>query len=317
MNFHIFLKNIYSTAILEESKNILFRSEGEYPLLFFSLIYQKIKQSSKHVQIISDTQDFASLVSQLGTTFLGQSTIFIVPDLNNFDTALRSKIISFLVTYTGPHTIIWYMKKEQEIQIPTLQSMSIDIPAYMDKREIVHIAESLFVRNLHNHVTAFLKYQKKVTLEQAVLLLHYFAIVGNGMDDFMHKWFDTLILPEQSLFSLSQYFFARDGIRFFPLWKQLSSRYGTQFWISFWSEQLWRAGAFVALSNKKKFADAKRISYKLPFSFMQKDWQKTTYHELEKAHDMLYAYDGRIKNGGDERVIELFYADYLAGTFKN
>jgi hypothetical protein len=123
-------------------------------------------------------------------------------------------------------------------------------------------------------------------------------------------------VPELSLFTLSQYFFARDGMRFFKQWSILKDQYAAPFWISFWSEQLWRASSFIELSEQHNFAEAKRISFKLPFSFIQRDWKNVTVQELKRAHDVLYHCDCAIKNGGDPNVLELFYTDYLQRQYR-
>lgn len=92
--------------------------------------------------------------------------------------------------------------------------------------------------------------------------------------------------------------------------------YPAQFWIAFWSEQLVKAYGFVLYSQQKNYSAAKKISYRLPFSFTKTDWKKIDQHELVRAHHFLYFYDFHIKNGGTDRMFDLFYSNFFTGFYK-
>ena len=55
----------------------------------------------------------------------------------------------------------------------------------------------------------------------------------------------------------------------------------------------------------------KKISFRLPFSFLSTGIKEYTFEELMRAHDAIYEYDFHLKNGGDEQMIELFYAKFF------
>ena len=98
--------------------------------------------------------------------------------------------------------------------------------------------------------------------------------------------------------------------QFFESWNSMSRDYSDLFWTTFWSEQLFKASAYISLNNGKNFLQAKRIAYRLPFSFIQKDWKMLKVHELAQAHNQLYAIDMNIKNGLNAHL-EHFYLNFM------
>jgi DNA polymerase III delta subunit len=136
-------------------------------------------------------------------------------------------------------------------------------------------------------------------------------VLGKGSAQFSRDWLPDMIVPELSLFSLSQALFDRKPSSFFKLWKQFSQKYSVPFWITFWSEQLWRAYCYVRLQKNGKEAEAKKIGYRLPFSFLNRSWRNYTLEELKTYHHLLYEIDYQVKNGGSAYALDLFYATML------
>ena len=132
----------------------------------------------------------------------------------------------------------------------------------------------------------------------------------------MQTWFEKIVVPEESLFSLAQFFFARKKDAFFKVWLNLKDEYNGAFWTTFWSEQLWKAYHVVSLRKEGNFAAAKQMESRLPFSFLQKDWKTFDAKELSHAHDFLYSIDHRLKNGLSDNGLEIFYHGFMRGAFK-
>jgi hypothetical protein len=110
---------------------------------------------------------------------------------------------------------------------------------------------------------------------------------------------------------LSQALFDRKSRQFFLQWQRVSLIYPPQFWISFWSEQLWRACSYIQLQKDGKRDEAKKIGYRLPFSFLNNAWRTYSIGELQQAHSLLYDIDYHLKQGGNEYSLELLYARLL------
>lgn len=151
----------------------------------------------------------------------------------------------------------------------------------------------------------------KIPLDTAVLLAHYGGVVGKNGKLFVAQWLPELVEAEGSLFSLSQTLFAKQSRSFFRQWKEMRAMYGMPFWISFWAEQFWQAYAYVRLHKAGKEAEAKRVGYRLPFSFKNRDWRLYSLFDLQQNYHQLYDIDFHLKNGGSEGVLELFFMRVL------
>jgi hypothetical protein len=68
--------------------------------------------------------------------------------------------------------------------------------------------------------------------------------------------------------------------------------------------------------KQKKYTEAKKAQYKLPFSFINRDWSKYTLVELRNAHHFLSTLDFQLKNGFSEIGLEHFYTQFFDGKFK-
>jgi len=315
MDFTTALKNIASTSWIAQHRVIMFTGTQEHPVLFFSLLVQHLKkQNGQLVQTIQEGESYSSLIHRFETSFLGMSSIYWLGDLQRYDQAMREKLATYLESYQGPNVLMIYMGaytgKSSKKHIA-----QIELPTLLVKKNIQELC-TLFGNGRVRTAPDFGVYEKQLTLDRVCLLIQYLSVVGSGVHDFNEQWLGHVIVPEQSLFTLSQYFFARDGMRFFKQWAIVKDHYAAPFWISFWSEQVWRASLFIELSEQRNFAEAKRISYKLPFSFIQRDWKQVSAHELKRAHDVLYRCDYAIKNGGDANMLELFYTDYVQRAYR-
>jgi hypothetical protein len=150
-----------------------------------------------------------------------------------------------------------------------------------------------------------------MSVDAACLLIRYGMLLGSSVDQFLSQWLPQLISPEQSLFIVSQLLFAKDAKAFFHYWTSIKSEYPDIFWTVYFSEQMWRAAQFVEAATKK--SDVKALSFRLPFSFIKKDWQKTSVLELSKAHQALYEVDHALKNGHGTYSLDLFCLQFLNG----
>ena len=155
----------------------------------------------------------------------------------------------------------------------------------------------------------------KMTLDQACMLMQYISVMGDVSYESVRGLLQRVVVPDHSLFVLSQHFFAKDQEAFFKLWKQVEPEFPIEFWIPYWSEQLWQASLFVMQVQELGPIGAKKGVTRLPFSFLQRDWKKYGVRELCAAHTFLYGVDFGLKNGYAEHGLELFLAQFLQGGF--
>ncbi len=319
MNLITFLQTFSSNKTLP-SKHVFLFHGTMYQSLFFSYLLEQIKAKHYTETIDIAEQDFASVQSRLQTSFLGQSVVYWLKNSADLDEKTANKINTYVQSYTGPHTIVCFLSLKNK-------PMSTDMMATCDIDEL-KIDQNNFLSLLHfvqpsidsKKVQPILKYfstrRLTLSLDDVCLLAHYVSVSTVIGADFL-EWLDTILFPDKALFTLSQFFFAKNVQLFYAQWQQQEAHYAEPFWISFWSEQLWRAAVMIELYEKKEFSQAKTAAFRLPFSLVQSDWKKYSVRELRNAHDFMYDIDYQLKNGADQvAAFDLFYSKFFSGQFK-
>ena len=62
---------------------------------------------------------------------------------------------------------------------------------------------------------------------------------------------------------------------------------------------------------------ARTVSFRLPFSFLKKDWRMITGTQLQRAHEEIYNLDHAFKNSGSFDMLDLFYLTFFLGNIDN
>ena len=141
-------------------------------------------------------------------------------------------------------------------------------------------------------------------------------VLGKSADDFFDQWMTHLSEQMSSLFVLSQYFFSKKNRSFFRQWARFAEFYLPPFWATFWADQVWRAYVYCELMKQKKYTEAKKAQYKLPFSFINRDWSSYSLTELRNTHHFLSTMDFQLKNGSSEIGLEHFYTQFFDNKFR-
>jgi len=314
MHLGQFLSAHTLTANFSKHPVIFFRGGSGYPLLFFSLLVRYLRNQGLLVETISLAEgNKATIFAKFETTFLGTTSIFWLGDGTELDQRTAAQWHAYCTRYQGPNTLMWFVSREQEL--PESETFLVveldDAISVRDFNQLAVLFGTEQTKISPNFVAQAFKLYEKISLDQACLLLHYGAVLGGKADQFFAQWARLLFVPEKSLFTLSQYFFARDAAAFFKQWALVGDDYPEVFWTTFWSEQVWRAFYYAHYARKKDFVSAKKIGMRLPFSFMQRDWKNIELAALRKAHDELYVLDYRIKNGGTGVGLELFFQNFM------
>lgn len=308
MNLTTFLSNLTQVETIPQQKVWLFVGQA-YPLFFFSAFLRRCKHIGDihRIDVASYSKD--SLATLLNISFLGMFHTYWFGDCTTLEKNLREFIYSYLEHYVGPHRVMIFAS------VPFKHSehcLVIDVDQKIDK-EIYQFLGSFigeestqdadFVDELFNHV-------RELTLDQVYLLSEYQRVVGRRSALFFAQWLDKIVVPERSLFNLSQQFFTKNMVLFLQQWQIAKNNYSDEFWSVFWAEQLWQALWFVLLMRNGQHIEARTYARRLPFSFTQRDWQRYSFQELAKAHTQLYTIDYAIKNGGSVDALELFFFQF-------
>jgi hypothetical protein len=307
----------------------LVRLQGlEQPSTFLAHFFERIQELNPDVTFLDTAvSSLNECKAQLEISFLGMKRIYVLKNTVSLDAASKREWQSYLAAYKGPHTLFFFEslgkptrgKKTAPISSPESSPeghMTVELPEMVETalyKELFSFffplvpydpgfARSLFSRNA------------SVSLDDACRLMGYHLVVGRNTVPFFDKWYPKLVLPEASLFTLSQCLLGKSTQQFFRQWKACKDDYPPEFWIAYWSDQLWQAALFVRKARMYGLAEAKNGYYKLPFKFMSSDWQRYTPQLLISAHNKLYELDYALKNGADEYGLELWYHRFLTAV---
>jgi hypothetical protein len=322
MNLTTFLATIHDPS--SARKPILCFTGREYPPLFFSWLFGHMQPVMQQPWESFDaaTVSMSHLFSKLQMSMLGSTSWYWLGDIGEFSAKDGKQLALSLASYQGPHTVYFFTEK-----VPTgfNEEVTVVLPDAVDKKLFLALlaleqpdqkASDLAAKNAPI-IKALFDHETTLSLDRACSIVRYIRVLGSNQPEFIRTVLAQLVPSQTSLFTLSQYFFAKQPTPFFSEWIACASDYGEPFWVTFWSEQIWRTHSYIRLMQQQKISDAKTIAYRLPFSVLQRDWKKLSLGELQRAHAFLYTLDHAIKNGSAAYGIDLFYAKFLAGEFQS
>lgn len=282
-----------------------------YPTLFLEHIKKVVYAAGYQLTSLSSSDSIAGIEEQLHTGWIGLKKHIYLFNMVQADQATLRVVEKVLASYEGPHNVLMLSARESAVgksKVVTLPDL-ITYPDYCVLFKSLHPSQGTGSSALIKKV--FKKYGH-LSLEQAFHLMRYHPILGSkyNEEEQTSAFLDEIIAPSHSLFRLSGHLFAGDKKEFLEMWAHMHEEYGAQFWISFWSDQLFRAYWFADAMHARNKDAAQRISPRLPFSFTQRDWKKMDTKKISKAHAFLYRLDNRIKNGSPP-LFETFFMHIL------
>ncbi|MBM3886292.1 hypothetical protein FJ364_00020 [Candidatus Dependentiae bacterium] len=289
---------------------------NSYPYQFMRKMLHKIETekiiSMPHSRIQLSTQDPKILLPLLQQTILGQAAFFWLGDVEeNFTIKQKELLLTGLQGYAGENRIALFVQEvPTKITLPIIQ-LPVDItaeegialaeifaPKILINQSKLAIIESLFTQNQQFPLNLFL------TILDSLELIH-----TKHVSDFA-KYLTPLLPLSTELSNLSQSFFKRDR-NFFNLWSSLSKEYPSVFWLAFWYDQWWRAFFVITFAQKKNIVLAKKMGFKLPYSFITRDWQSYQPEYFKNLLAKLYAIDYNIKQGYSFCFFDFLFAQHF------
>lgn len=297
---------------------IIFRMDlrtGTYPSFLFTFINRFITRCGyQRVSSCSETFDSSQFKQQIQAFSFGENYWYWLADAGELDKKSFDALCHIISHYTGPHSISFFIKKTDDVVLPK-NGIIIELANLVAKDEALRIMHHLFPDQA-GKIDALLSmlYKKSATysLNMICLAMQYLIIAGKGRDQFMREWFDRIVVPDASLFDLSSHFFGQRGKSFFEVWNRIADAYSDQFWTAFWSEQIWRATWYIYYMRNRDYSEARRVAFRLPFSFTKTDWNRYQIKTLKKAHEAIYRIELDLKQGADSGRLELFYSQFLS-----
>lgn len=275
-----------------------------YNPVIASYCVQALKKSHDLTNFSLDDHEFSEFERAAYTKFLGQVSVIWLGNCSEYGAATQKKLISFLKTYSGPHTIVAFWNEKE------YGHDGVGAVVY-EKDFDFETIQLFFQYALGKKITTTSSTIQGYTPEQTIIFYLYTFFINDPNILIKNGWADKLFIRESSLFELSKLFFAKKKDPFFIMWNRVRDLYAPVFWTVFWSEQLWNAFLVVYLRQKKEFNTAKQVQGRLPFSFLQYDWQNYTSQELQQAHALVCNLDRNLKLSANPDSIDLLFYTFF------
>lgn len=305
MKLHSWLSLSHDTL---KNYTTIYLISNTYSAVTISLLLNRVQKYNGMSYKYCDVSENKSYIEQqFAISFLGQQQWYWLGSLDNLTANQQKYWLDYLKNYQGPHQIWCHTKEHIESHETRL---IITLPDVVDFNDFVEISKFLFPTLSQERCNLFKKIfenRKSLPLDIASIIMYYASILSvHQIKQFITEWIDTLIIPEYSLFTLSTLFFSKDIVSFLMLWGSFKKTYSVHFWISYWSDQLFRAYHYIYAKRSQDVFHAKKFAYRLPFSFIQRDWKHYNPIQLSKFHQKLYELDFNIKQGIDEQFLDLW-----------
>lgn len=226
----------------------------------------------------------------------------------------HAKIIK---SYQGPHCLIYFI---DEKKVAAVSHKVVTLPALLQESDMDQCLQLLGKKNLYARkkkvIEALFKKVKALSLDKVLHCINYLELVNASSQEELLSYFLPLYEEDHSLFTLSNFFFAHDRDNFFSTWSVVEKKYPAPFWISFWSDQIWRAYFTTIFLKKGAIDKARTMSKRLPFAFIKAHWKYTSLEELEAAYTFLFRSDYAFKTGSTFCFFDLFFASFFDRKLK-
>lgn len=278
---------------------------------FFSylLAHRLAATLNKPIQPLS-CEHVAEVQAKWSVSFLGQTLLYWLTNVQELALAERRQIELLAAQYRGPHQLI--VLSENSPPKTSTTPFVIDIEnkvsahTYALLSTVVHqkqFVSSEFHRRLFDRFPF-------LSLESACMLVYYQEIIGQRFEEFFACWIERIGPQEHSLFELSKIFFAKEKEPFMQLWDRLSKLYPPEFWIAYWSDQVWQALGFIDAQQQGKI-----LQSRLPYGFVKQGWRAYRLEEFINAHTFLYSVDYRFKHTSISCGMDLFCWKFVMNEF--
>ncbi len=285
----------------------------EYPFLFVNRFFDflKTKVSLNKVSLDLQSSQMEQIFAQLEMSFLGQSNLYWLGDLSELSLKLYMQWATYLAAYKGPHKLLFFTKKS----VQSDNMLLVTLPSKVDIEQYKDIFLPLYSTSEQERVLltidAIISQVGPLDLDQAIRLTDYALVLGAGRQVFVDTWSHVIVRSESSLFNLSGAFFSKNKKEFLKRWKGINTDYEFPFWLAYFSEQFFRAYYYILYKKESNHLEAKKIGFRLPFSFLQRDWQKWDIQQLICLHQRVYELDGSLKNGGSLLTLDSLFSSIL------
>ncbi len=297
----------------------------DHPSAFMGGFFSRLKALYGELMFLDlEESTLNDCKAHLDMSFLGMRRLYVLRNFSSLDAASKKAWQAYLLSYAGPHGILFFEslgaaqksrkaapKKSSTAWADSATQLVVDLPESVDRvlyTELFSffypgvVSDPAFTQSLFTQ-------QQAVSLDDAFRMMSYQMVVGRKCNDFFTQWYSKVVMSEASLFTLSQYLLGRNPRLFLRQWKACKDDYPAEFWVAYWSDQIWQAAQFVAKAKTSGLEEARKGFYRLPFTFLNNDWRRYSPEVLVEAHNRLYDFDYASKNGGESMPLSSGFID--------
>jgi len=317
MDFKTFLSAASTKEFWHSTQRFCFQGSA-YPISFFTTLFAQAE--AQHLLPVSlqkinletlDKKNFKALLEQ---TILGSLTFYWFGDLDELGSDKATKeLVEYLYSYQGPNIVGYFISADTKLPSKTKTNI-IAIETSLDLSMFYSLSTLLgftFDKKKTDLIKKIFTANGTLTLDAACMLMNYMELMSTKFIDEFTPYILNLVGAQPSLAHLSEHFFAKNPEAFFTVWSKIENDYPPIFWIIFWSEQVWKAYHVIKYLHEKNFVNAKKMSFRLPYSFINNTWQKHSLEHLAQAYDNLYSIDFALKRGSNFYSLDLFYFNHF------
>ncbi len=310
--------------IVEESSLLLdyqvfcFQGSSFQPT-FFSVIFNYLAINKKlpgRYQRFSFSKDGGKEIVQLEGLrlfMLGEKISYWLGDMTarQLSRTVKKELPFFLSGYDGPHYLFLFSDSVQ----PSSNMLIIDCNTAFSPqlaKTFLLLKGHQFQKTKFDILVQQVKELTPFSLDALCMQVSYFSLIGlKSIHDDVY-YLKGLSGSSVQLSSLVEAFFEKNDKRFFELWSYVKADYSEPFWIVFWADTLWRAYHVCYYMHIKQYREAKQMSYRLPFSFINRLWKNISCYKLKEAYQAIYRYDYLFKKGLAKGLVEQFFFSYFS-----
>jgi hypothetical protein len=303
MNFNTFLNQCLKREFWDKQNYFCF-NVSVIPFLFFKdlLLFLSEKNIINFpVRYVKNIENFLHIAGN--SSLFHHNCVFFLSDF------VDNKSFSRIINNATEHgKVILFVKNSSKVDANVIY-----IGDVVDYEVVIRIVNLLCAKYSSKKIERVSFLVKKIgcfPLDFVSILTRYFDLVKVSdlkcFESYFLKMFSYF--EHSSLFDLSKFFFSYKRDLFFSLWSKLRDDYSIVFWITYWSEQIWKAYNFVILLHDKKIAEAKKTGFGLPYTFLKNDYKNFSKNYLSFLYGQMYKIDGKFKQGTSFFcVLELFF----------
>lgn len=298
-------------------------SSGVYPHYFFYKFFNFCRDKNyfpkKNLYVNPLDHEVISFAALLNQLMLGMNELYWLGDCTTlFSEKKYEQHAQIISSYAGPHTLVYFIDEKKLKK--NITTDIVTLPSLIHEGEVEHLfslfGKDAIYKSRKKIIKNLFERTKTVSLDQVFHCIDYLELISSSSHDQLLDYLSPLYEEDHSLFTLSNFFFAKDKASFFQTWSVLEKKYPFPFWVAFWSDQIWRAYYTVFFLKKNLIDQARTMSKRLPFAFIKVHWKQLSLEELSAAYTFLFKGDYLFKIGSNFCSFDLFFSHFFANSLK-